>query len=100
MKAVIVQSREGVLMNKRLSVRLNSSMIVVALALTFASCSQPATEAPPTEASQKTPQAKTRAAAKQIAAFRDILKGNNRPVQPLNSRTIVTERVTERVAQL
>jgi carbonic anhydrase len=36
--------------------------------------------------------------AKQIGAFRDILKGNSRPVQSLNGRTVVTERVVETVA--
>jgi carbonic anhydrase len=29
----------------------------------------------------------------QIAAFTELLEGNNRPVQPLNDRTIVTDRV-------
>jgi carbonic anhydrase len=36
--------------------------------------------------------------AKQIGAFRDILKGNSRPVQPLNGRAVVTDRVVETVA--
>jgi carbonic anhydrase len=36
--------------------------------------------------------------ANQIGAFRDILKGNSRPVQALNGRTVVTDRVVETVA--
>ena len=36
--------------------------------------------------------------AKQIGAFRDILKGNSRPVQALNGRAVVTDRVVETVA--
>ncbi|HET6462530.1 MAG TPA: carbonic anhydrase family protein, partial [Candidatus Krumholzibacteria bacterium] len=32
--------------------------------------------------------------ADQIAAFRAIINGNNRPVQPLNGRTVETDRVT------
>jgi carbonic anhydrase len=51
------------LMNKQLSVRLNLAVLFAALALTVASCSQPATEAPPKTAPQETPQAKTRAVA-------------------------------------
>jgi carbonic anhydrase len=51
------------LMNKRLSVRLKMAIALIALSLTVASCSQPATEAPPKTASQETPQARTRAVA-------------------------------------
>jgi carbonic anhydrase len=36
--------------------------------------------------------------ANQLGAFRDILKGNSRPVQALNGRTVVTDRVVETVA--
>jgi carbonic anhydrase len=35
--------------------------------------------------------------AKQIGAFREILKWNNRPLQPLSNRTVATERVAEKV---
>jgi carbonic anhydrase len=33
--------------------------------------------------------------AQQIGAFRSILKGNNRPVQPLNARKVATDRIAE-----
>ncbi|MCH8249590.1 MAG: carbonic anhydrase family protein [Proteobacteria bacterium] len=37
--------------------------------------------------------------ADQIATFASIFSGNNRPVQPLNNRTVVLDRVAERVAE-
>lgn len=33
--------------------------------------------------------------AEQIATFRSLIHGNNRPVQPLNGRTVVTDQVAE-----
>jgi len=33
--------------------------------------------------------------AQQINAFRNVMKDNNRPVQPLNARRVVTDRITE-----
>ncbi len=39
-----------------------------------------------------------RLSAKQVGMFREILKGNNRPAQPLNNRAVVTERAAEKVA--
>jgi carbonic anhydrase len=33
--------------------------------------------------------------AQQIGAFQDLIKGNNRPVQPLHGRSVVTDRVAE-----
>lgn len=35
----------------------------------------------------------------QIDAFRSVLSGNNRPVQPLNGRTVATDRVRESVTR-
>jgi len=35
----------------------------------------------------------------QIAVFTSIFQGNNRPVQPLNNRTVFLDRVAERVAE-
>ena len=34
--------------------------------------------------------------AEQIGMFTTLIKGNNRPVQPLNKRTTVTDRLTEK----
>ena len=31
----------------------------------------------------------------QINAFRDVMKGNNRPIQPLNARKVATDRIAE-----
>ena len=33
--------------------------------------------------------------AQQISTFRNVMKGNNRPVQPLNGRKVVTDRIAE-----
>jgi carbonic anhydrase len=33
--------------------------------------------------------------AQQINAFRTVMKDNNRPVQPLNARKVVTDRIAE-----
>jgi carbonic anhydrase len=33
--------------------------------------------------------------AEQIAAFTALVKDNNRPVQPLNGRAVVTDRILE-----
>jgi carbonic anhydrase len=35
--------------------------------------------------------------AEQIGMFPNLVKGNNRPVQPLNNRTAVTDQVTEKL---
>ena len=35
--------------------------------------------------------------AEQIEMFANLLKGNTRPVQPLNNRTAVTDQVTEKL---
>jgi carbonic anhydrase len=35
--------------------------------------------------------------AEQIEMFANLVKGNNRPVQPLNHRTAVTDQVTEKL---
>ena len=52
------------LMNKRLSARLNLASLIVVLPLAVASCSQPASEAPPPKSvPQETPRAKTRSVA-------------------------------------
>ncbi len=37
--------------------------------------------------------------AAQIADFRAVMKGNNRPPQPLNGRAVITDKVSEKVAQ-
>jgi carbonic anhydrase len=39
-----------------------------------------------------------RVSAEQIAAFRAVVHDNNRPVQPLNARTVVRGKVTESAA--
>lgn len=36
--------------------------------------------------------------AQQVAAFRAVIDGNNRPTQPLNGRTVVTDKVNETAA--
>jgi carbonic anhydrase len=37
--------------------------------------------------------------AQQIAAFRAVIDGNNRPTQPLNARKVVTDRVKDMAAR-